>query len=104
MLTASGVVTVDGIIEFPEEWKGKIKVETINVQLTAVGTAQELYVDRIEWGTRAIIRSGAGGSLRAYYTGTAESLTPEPAPAKINTSKASTPNASSKARRNSQSD
>lgn len=104
MLTASGIVTVDGIIEFPEEWKGNIEVESIIVQVTAIGSAQELYVDRIEWGTRAVIRNGGGGALKAYYTVTANSLTPEPAPAKINTSKATTTNAPSKARRNSKSD
>ena len=78
MLTASGVVTVDGIIEFPEEWRGKIDTESIVIQLTAIGTAQELFVDRIEWGSKAIIRNGGGGALRAYYTVTVQELAPPP--------------------------
>ena len=78
MLTASGRVHVDGIIEFPEDWKGKIDQETITIQLTAIGTAQELYVDRIEWGARAIIRNGGGGALNAYYTVTVNELAPPP--------------------------
>ena len=78
MLTTSGTVHVDGIIEFPEEWKGKIDQETITIQLTAIGTAQELYVDRIEWGARAIIRNGGGGALNAYYTVTVNELAPPP--------------------------
>lgn len=78
MLTASGIVSVDGIIEFPEEWRGKIDAESLVIQLTAIGTAQELYVDRIEWGTKAIIRNGGGGALRAYYTVTVQQLAPPP--------------------------
>ena len=78
MLTASGVVSVDGIIEFPEEWRGKIDAESIVIQLTAIGTAQELFVDRIEWGSKAIIRNGGGGALRAYYTVTLLELAPPP--------------------------
>jgi hypothetical protein len=92
MLTTSGRVHVDGIIEFPKEWQGKIKQESIVVQLTAIGTAQELYVDRIEWGSRAIIRNGGGGALDAYYTVSAESLTPPPARATMKNVKASKPN------------
>ena len=78
MLTASGVVSVDGIIEFPEEWHGKIDTESIVIQLTAIGTAQELFVERIEWGSKAIIRNGGGGALRAYYTVTVQELAPPP--------------------------
>jgi len=78
MLTESGVVSVDGIIEFPEEWRGKIDAESLVIQLTAIGTAQELYVDRIEWGTKAIIRNGGGGALRAYYTVTVQELASPP--------------------------
>lgn len=82
MLTASGVVSVDGIILFPEEWQGNIDQNTIVVQLTPIGTAQELYVDRIEWGTKAIIRNGGGGALKAYYTVTVQELAPAPVPTK----------------------
>tara|TARA_Y100001963_G_scaffold59978_1_gene83800 strand:+ start:14758 stop:14931 length:174 start_codon:yes stop_codon:yes gene_type:complete len=42
--------------------------------LTAVGTAQELYVKEIQWGSKVIVRNGGGGSLNAYYTVTAEPL------------------------------
>ena len=47
--TTSGKVHIDGIIELPEDWQGKIKPETITVQLTAIGTAQELFVKEIQW-------------------------------------------------------
>jgi len=74
--TTSGKVHTDGIIELPAEWQGNIVPETIAVQLTAIGTAQELYVQEIQWGTKVIIRNGGGGSLKAYYTVTAEASEP----------------------------
>lgn len=72
--TTTGTVHIDGIIELPEEWQGKIKKETISVQLTSIGTSQELYVKEIQWGTKVIIRNGGGGALNAYYTVTAEPI------------------------------
>ena len=72
--TTSGKVHTDGIIELPEDWHGKIKPETISVQLTAIGTAQELFVKEIQWGAKVIVRNGGGGALNAYYTVTAEPI------------------------------
>ena len=46
---------------------GKIDAESICVQLTPIGVAQELFVDRIEYGARIVIRNGAGGPINAYY-------------------------------------
>jgi|TARA_B100001173_G_scaffold95969_1_gene83050 hypothetical protein len=48
--------------------------------LTAIGTAQELFVKEIQWGMKVIIRNGGGGSLNAYYTVTAEPIKVEEAP------------------------
>ena len=81
--TTSGKVHIDGIIELPEDWQGKIKVETISVQLTAIGTAQELFVKEIQWGAKVIVRNGGGGALNAYYTVTAEPIKVEQAPEPI---------------------
>jgi len=67
MYSTSGRVTVDGIIELPEQWRGDIRQETISVQLTPNRFYQELFVDRIEWGTRVIIRNASGGAIDAYY-------------------------------------
>tara|TARA_B100000925_G_scaffold258251_1_gene213075 strand:+ start:1107 stop:1385 length:279 start_codon:yes stop_codon:yes gene_type:complete len=72
--TTTGKVHIDGIIELPEDWIGNIKPETIAVQLTAVGTAQELFVKEIQWGSKVIVRNGGGGALNAYYTVTAEPI------------------------------
>ena len=72
--TTSGKVHTDGIIELPENWQGNIKPETISVQVTPIGTYQELYVKEIQWGTKVIIRNSGGGSLNAYYTVTADPI------------------------------
>tara|TARA_B100001939_G_scaffold279898_1_gene248550 strand:- start:808 stop:975 length:168 start_codon:yes stop_codon:yes gene_type:complete len=48
--------------------------------LTAIGTAQELFVKEIQWGMKVIIRNGGGGYLNAYYTVTAEPIKVEEAP------------------------
>ena len=62
-----GKVKIDGIIELPNYMVGKIDPETICVQLTPIGVAQELFVDRIEYGSKVVIRNGAGGPINAYY-------------------------------------
>jgi hypothetical protein len=67
-----GRVTIDGIIELPEYWKDLIDPETITVQLTPHRFYQELFVDRIEWGTRVIVRNSSGGAIDAYYLVQAE--------------------------------
>ncbi len=40
-----GTVSVDGIIELPETWRGHIEPDTIHVQLTPIGVFQELFVN-----------------------------------------------------------
>ena len=62
-----GKVKIDGIIELPDYMVGKIDPETICVQLTPIGVAQELFVDRIEYAAQIVIRNGAGGPIKAYY-------------------------------------
>jgi hypothetical protein len=74
MYSTSGKVTVDGIIELPESWKGDIKQETITIQLTPTTFYQELFVDRIEWGSRVIVRNSSGGAINAYYLVQAQPL------------------------------
>ncbi len=66
-----GTVSIDGIIELPETWRGKIEPETINVQLTPIGVFQELFVNSIQYGARVVIRNAAGGPIKAYYEVTA---------------------------------
>ena len=67
MLETCGIVKIDGVIELPDLMVGNIDPETLCVQLTPIGVFQELFVDRIEYGARIIIRNGAGGPINAYY-------------------------------------
>ena len=68
-----GTVSVDGIIDLPETWRGNIEPDTIHVQLTPIGVFQELFVNSIQYGARVIIRNAAGGPIKAYYEVTADS-------------------------------
>ena len=72
IMKTCGVVKVDGIIELPEYMIGKIDPTTISVQLTPIASYQELFVDRIEYGARVIVRNAAGGAINAYYEVNAE--------------------------------
>ena len=67
MLETCGIVKIDGVIELPDHMVGNIDPETLCVQLTPIGVFQELFVDRIEYGPRIILRNGAGGPINAYY-------------------------------------
>ena len=62
-----GTVKVDGIIELPDSWIGKVEPETIAVQLTPIGVYQELFVNTIEYGMKIKVRNESGGPINAYY-------------------------------------
>jgi hypothetical protein len=57
----------NNIIELPEYWKGFVDPESISVNLTQIGSQQDLIVDKIEWGSRIVIRSGSGSNIDCYY-------------------------------------
>jgi hypothetical protein len=59
-------------IEIPEYWTELVDIETIGIQLTPIGNYQELFVEKIEWGRKIIVRNNAGSSIKCYYTVTGE--------------------------------
>ena len=63
-----GRLNKSNVIELPEYWRKLVDPETITVNLTPVGTHQELYVDKIEWGTRILIKNNCGSGVNCYYT------------------------------------
>lgn len=63
-----GKLNGSNVIELPEYWRKLVDPETITVNLTPVGTHQELYVDKIEWGTRILIKNNCGSGVNCYYT------------------------------------
>ena len=63
-----GRLNNSNVIELPEYWRKLVDPETITVNLTPVGTHQELYVDKIEWGTKILIKNNCSSAVNCYYT------------------------------------
>jgi len=67
-VTYRGSMKDTNIIQLPVEWKGKVDLETISVNLTPIATYQELYVEKIEWGERVVVKSASASQINCYYT------------------------------------
>lgn len=63
-----GRLTNSNVIDIPEYWHNLVDVESITVQLTQIGYAQDLIVEKIEWGKKILIKSGNGSNIDCYYT------------------------------------
>lgn len=63
-----GILRDQNIIELPEYWINLVDAETITVNLTPIGSHQELFVDKIEWGTKIHIKNNSGSGVNCYYT------------------------------------
>jgi hypothetical protein len=59
-------------INLPDYWKDLVDIETIGVTLTPIGHYQELFVDKIEWGTRIVVKNNAGSGINCSYVVFAE--------------------------------
>ena len=55
------------VIELPEYWRELVDAETIGVTLTPIGSYQELFVEKIEWGTHITVKNNAGGAINCSY-------------------------------------
>ena len=73
-----GTLKGSNVIELPEYWDGLIDIESITVHLTPVGSYQELYVDKIEWGKKVIIKNNQGSSIHCHYKVEAARIDGEP--------------------------
>jgi hypothetical protein len=63
-----GRLNNSNVIELPKYWRNLVDPETITVNITPIGTHQELYVDKIEWGTKILIKNNCGSGVNCYYT------------------------------------
>jgi len=63
-----GRLTGKNVIELPDYWRGLVDSASITVNLTQIGSSQDLIVDKIEWGSRIVIRSGSASNIDCYYT------------------------------------
>ena len=62
-----GKLKDDNVIKLPEYWRGLVDPESIDVSLTPLGNFQELFVERIEWGSQVVVKNAAGGSINCSY-------------------------------------
>ena len=60
----------DRTIILPEYWPDLVDMNSITVQLTQIGSSQDLIVEKID-GLNIILKSGTGTAIRCYYTVTA---------------------------------
>ena len=65
------------IIELPDYWKGLIDEDSITVNLTPIGSFQELFVEDIQWGKNVIVKNSAGGAIKCFYQVWANRLSDE---------------------------
>ena len=63
-----GRLTGNNVIDLPDYWRGLVDPASITVSLTQIGSSQDLIVDKIEWGSKVVIRSGSASNIDCYYT------------------------------------
>ncbi len=62
-----GKLLDESVIVLPDYWKDLVDIESISVTLTPIGKWQELYVEKIEWGSRVIIKNNSGSSINCDF-------------------------------------
>lgn len=62
-----GKLEDSNIIELPDYWSELVDQETITVNLTPFGIYQELFVEKIEWGRRIIVKNNLSGPIKCNY-------------------------------------
>jgi len=62
-----GRLTNENIINLPDYWDGLVDPDSITVNLTQIGSSQDLIVDRIDWGKRVVVKSGTASNIDCYY-------------------------------------
>lgn len=68
-----GKLVNSNIIELPSYWSDLVDLDSITVQLTPIGTYQDLYLEEgIEWGKRILVKNNSGTAIKCYYTVYAE--------------------------------
>ena len=63
-----GKLENSNVIELPEYWNGLVDLENLTVNLTPIGVYQELFVEKIEWGRKLIVKNNSGGMIKCHYT------------------------------------
>ena len=72
-----GSLVNQNVINLPPYWTKLVDLETISVNLTPIGVYQELFVEKIEWGTKVIVKNNLGGPINCHYQIMAERIDTE---------------------------
>lgn len=67
-----GKLKDENIIDLPDYWKGLVDPESITVNLTPIGTFQELFYEEVEWCSTIKVVNASGGPINCSYTVFAE--------------------------------
>lgn len=62
-----GKLEGSNVIKLPDYWRGLVDAETITVQLTPIGTYQELSYELMDWGTKIKVLNNAGSAINCSY-------------------------------------
>ena len=62
-----GKLKGDNIIELPHVWRDLVDLESIGVTLTPIGCYQELFVEKIQWGTQITVKNNLSGPINCSY-------------------------------------
>ena len=62
-----GKLQGENVINIPDYWAELVDLESISVHLTPIGRWQELYVEKIEWGSRVIIKNNSASTINCSY-------------------------------------
>ena len=62
-----GKLKDDTVINLPDYWDGFVDKDSITVNLTPVGSYQELFVETIDWGKKIIVKNASGGPINCHY-------------------------------------
>ena len=62
-----GKLKGDNKIELPHVWRDLVDLDTIGVTLTPMGCYQELFVEKIQWGTQITIKNNLSGPINCSY-------------------------------------
>ena len=54
-------------INLPEYWRELVDPDSIGVHLTPMGSYQDLFVEKIEWGSKVTVKNASGGPIRCSY-------------------------------------
>ena len=54
-------------INLPDYWRELVDPDSISVNLTPMGSYQDLFVEKIEWGSKVTVKNASGGPIRCSY-------------------------------------